>query len=127
MYYEILNKQFTKMLYNLTLILDKAEAHAQNKKFDVEVLWNSRLAPDQFNFIRQIQITCDMAKLGAARMSGKEAPKNDDTEKTLSDLKARIQNTIGYLETFKVDDFKNADSQIITNQRWEGKTMLGKD
>ena len=71
MYYEILNKQFTKMLYNLTLILDKAEAHAQNKKFDVEVLWNSRLAPDQFNFIRQIQITCDMAKLGAARMSGK--------------------------------------------------------
>ncbi len=127
MYYEIMIPQFTKMLHNLSLIMDKAQAHAEAKKFDVEVLLNSRLAPDQFNFIRQVQIACDTAKLGAARLTGKEAPVHEDTEKTLPELKARIEKVMGYLNTFSAKDFADSKERKITQPRWEGKYLTGEE
>lgn len=127
MMYDITVIQFTKMLKNLSAILDKGNQYAEAKKFDVEVLLNSRLAPDQFNFIRQIQIACDTAKLGASRLTGKEAPAHDDKEKTLSELKARIEDTIKYLATFKPEDFNGAVERKITTPRWEGKYLTGEE
>ncbi len=125
MLFEITVPQFIKMLHNLSLIMDKATVFSANKKFEMEVLLNSRLAPDQFNFIRQVQIACDTAKLGAARLAGKEAPKNEDTEKTLPELKARIESTIGYLNSLKPEDFSGAEARHITQPRWEGKYLTG--
>jgi len=40
-----------------------------------------RLAPDQFPFVKQVQIACDTAKLAASRLSGKEAPTSPDNKK----------------------------------------------
>ncbi|MFT5419210.1 MAG: hypothetical protein ACI915_005571, partial [Gammaproteobacteria bacterium] len=79
MIYPIVISQFSKMLGNLATMLDKAAAHAQTKKFDMEVLLQARLSPDQFNLIRQIQVACDTAKLAAARLADKEedAPKHE--------------------------------------------------
>lgn len=121
---EILD-QFSKMLTNLDRILDKGQQLADAKKFDMDILLTARLAPDQFNLIRQIQITCDTAKLCAARLAGKEAPVHADTEKTLSELKTRIQAVAEYLSTFKDEDFVQALDRKITQPRWEGKHMLG--
>jgi len=70
---------FEHMLGNLSHFLDKAQAHAEAKKFDPAVLLQSRLAPDMLPLARQIQIACDGAKNGVARLSGVEAPKFDDT------------------------------------------------
>ena len=95
MIYDLTVTQFMKALKNLDLILDKANEFAATKKIDMEVLLQSRLAPDQFNLTRQIQIACDTAKLGASRLTGKAAPVQEDNEKTLSELKARIQSVIG--------------------------------
>lgn len=125
MLYELTVPQSMKMLKNLSAILDKAAAFAEAKKIDSEVLLNSRLAPDQFNFIRQIQITCDTAKLGASRLTGKEAPSHPDDEKTLDQLKSRISSTMGYLETFKEKDFANAATIKVSQPRWEGKYLSG--
>ena len=72
MIHKIVVSQFTKMLGNLSAILDKAAAFAEPKKIDMDVLLNARLAPDQFNLLRQIQIACDTAKLGAARAGGSD-------------------------------------------------------
>ncbi len=66
---------FARMLGNLLAWLDKAEAHATAKKFDTGVLLATRLAPDMLPFTRQIQIACDGAKFGVARLAGVEAPK----------------------------------------------------
>ena len=85
---------FIQMLNNLFAILDKAEAHAKNRKIDPEVLLNYRLAPDMLPFVRQIQIAADLAKGAAARLAGVEVPKHDDTEKTFADLKARLAKTV---------------------------------
>ncbi len=125
MHYDLLVTQNSKMLHNLSQILVKAEAFAGSKKVEMEVLLNSRLAPDMLPLGRQIQIACDTAKLGAARVSGKEAPKHEDTEKSLTEFKARIESVIGYLNSFKKDDFKNAMEIKVTQPRWEGKWMTG--
>ena len=125
MLYEVTIPQFAKMLLNLNMILDKAAKHAETKKFEVEILLNSRLAPDQFNLIRQVQIACDTAKLAASRLTGKDAPVHEDNEKTLSDLRARIQQTVSYLNNFTAKDFEGADEKRITQPRWEGKYLLG--
>lgn len=70
MLYQLTVVQFSKALNSLNAIFDKGAAHAEAKKFDVSVLLNSRLAPNQFTLIRQVQIACDTAKLGVARLIG---------------------------------------------------------
>lgn len=127
MIFELTVPQFIKTLKNLNGFLDKAAGFADSKKFEMDVLLNSRLAPDQFPLTRQIQIVCDTAKLGASRLTGKAAPVNEDNEKTLAEVKARIQGTIAYLESMKPEDFKNAATATITTPRWEGKTLTGND
>jgi len=129
MLYDITVPQFKKMLGNLSGFLDKAAQHADAKKFTVEVLLESRLAPDQFNFIRQVQIACDSAKLGAARLAGKEkeAPSHPDTEKTLPELKARIASVVSYLNTFSEKDFAGAEERKISQPRWEGQWLNGEE
>ena len=118
--------QFAKMLHNLSNLLDKAATHAEAKKFDVDVLLNSRLSPDMFPLTRQVQIACDTAKLATARLTGKEAPKNEDTEKTIPELKARIESTLGYLTSLKETDFSGWETRKISHPRWEG-SLTGKE
>lgn len=125
MLYAITVAQYQKMLGSLNAILDKAAGYAEAKKFNVEVLLNSRLAPDQFNLIRQVQIACDTAKFGAARITGKEAPSHADNETTLDELKARISATQAYLATFTEQDFIGAAERHVTHPRWEGKYLTG--
>ena len=72
MYYATFG-QMKKMLGQLDKWLDAATAFAQTKSFDPNAFLEFRLAPDQFAFARQVQITCDTAKLGASRLSGKDA------------------------------------------------------
>ena len=125
MLYDITVPQFIKMLKNLNRILDIAAQFAESKKIDTEVLLNSRLAPDQFNLIRQVQIACDTAKLGVSRLTAKEAPVHEDKEKTLPEVKARIDDVIKYLTTFKPEDFNGALERKISQPRWEGKYLTG--
>lgn len=119
--------QFSKTLHNLSKILDMGQEYADHKKFDVQVLLNARLAPDQFNLTRQVQIACDTAKLCAARLAGAEAPAHPDTETTLPELKARIESIIGYLDSFKEDQFSEAAQRKITTPRWDNKYLYGQD
>lgn len=127
MIHDIVVTQFSKILSNLSTTLDKAVEFSEAKKIDSAVLLNSRLAPDQFNLIRQVQIACDTAKLGAARLAGKEAPVNEDKEQTVADLKARIESTQTYLKTFKAEDFNGFEERKISQPRWEGKWVTGSE
>lgn len=119
--------QFTKMFHNLSLILDKAQKHADAKKIEPETLGTLRLTADMLPLARQVMIACDSAKIGAARLSGKEAPVNEDKEKTIPELKARLESTIGFLTTLKEADFKGWEERKISQPRWEGKWMTGKE
>ena len=105
---------FKAMLGNLSHILDKAQAHAQARKFDPSALTGFRLAPDMLPFTRQITIACDAAKIGMARISGLEAPKFEDTETTFEELKARIQKTLDWLATVPADKLDGTEDKDIT-------------
>ena len=127
MIYQVAVPQFTKMLGNLLAIIDAAAKHADEKKFEVGVLLQSRLAPDQFNLIRQVQIACDTAKNCAAKLAGKDAPSYEDTEQTLAEVKARIEKTMSYLRTFSAESFSGAPARRISQPRWQGKTLSGEE
>jgi uncharacterized protein len=126
MYFETF-RQFTKQLRQLDHCLDRAATYAKEKNFDPNVLAGQRLAPDQFPLTRQVQIACDTAKLGSSRLTGKEAPKHDDSETTLEQLRARVQSVIVYLEGHSAADFEGAATRVITQPRWENKMMHGAD
>lgn len=126
MYFEAFS-QFKKLLGQMDKWLEAAAAHAADKKFDPTVYLTLRLAPDQFPFVRQVQTACDTAKLGAARLTGKDAPKHADDEQTLEQLRARIQSTISFLSTLTAEDFAGAAERKVSQPRWEGKFMFGAD
>ncbi|UXI69776.1 DUF1993 domain-containing protein [Tahibacter amnicola] len=107
---------FALMLRNLSKFLDKAEAHATNKGFDVAVLVGARLAPDMLPLSRQIQIASDMAKGAAARLSGTEIPVFEDTESTLAELRERIEKTIRFVEGIDPAKFVGGEFRDITIQ-----------
>ena len=118
---------FTKFLGNLEKWLDKGAALAEAKKFDPQVLIDSRLAPDQWPLLRQIQGACDQAKYTCAKLAGKEAPSHPDTEVTLADCRARIRVCLDYLATFSRDDFAGAEERRCSHQWMKGKGMRGGD
>jgi uncharacterized protein len=111
--YEISIPVLTRGLTNLSAILDKAAAHATTKKFDSAVLASSRLFPDMYPLLRQVQIACDTAKGAAARLAEIEVPKHEDTEVTFAELKARIAKTVDFLKSISAAQVKDAESRSI--------------
>jgi hypothetical protein len=126
MYYETFG-QLNKMLGHLEQWMDAAAEYAKTKKFEPSTILGYRLAPDQFPFIRQVQVGCDTIKLGAARLTGKDAPSHADTEQTLDELHTRIRAVRAYLSGLSAADFAGAATRVVSQPRWEGKTMSGAD
>lgn len=116
-----------KLLQNLDGWLQKATAFAEAKKFDPNVLLQSRLAPDMLPLMFQIQAACDQAKYAAARTAGKEAPSHPDNEKTIDDARKRVAAVVEYLGTFSKADFDGVDGRKVSLPRWEGKSMTATD
>jgi hypothetical protein len=119
--------EMKKLLQALDSCLAKAVANAATRKFDPDVLLQSRLAPDMFPLMRQIQAACDQAKFAAARTAGKEPPSHPDEEQTIDDARKRIASVVAYLEGFRKADFEGSDARSISLPRWEGKSLSGSD
>ena len=98
----------------LSAVLDKTAAFAAAKKIEESVLLNYRLAPDMFALTRQVQIACDMAKNGAARLAGTEPPKFEDNETSIEQLKARVTKTLAFLKTVDASSIDGAADREIT-------------
>ena len=118
--------QFTKMLNTLSGLLDKAQKHAEANKFEPKVLLNSSLAPDMLPLTSQVQMVCDTARLATSVLTGKQAPVFEGTEKTIPELKALIEKTIGYVTSMKESDFSGWEERIVAPPGWAG-AFLGKD
>jgi hypothetical protein len=100
-------------LSNLSVIIDKAAAHAEAKKLDAAALTQARLFPDMFPLIRQVQIACDIAKGGAARLAGIDVPQHPDNETTLPELKQRIAKTSDFIQGIKAKQLEGAETRSI--------------
>jgi uncharacterized protein len=115
---------FVRMLGNLTQWLDKAEANAAARKFDPAVLLGARLAPDMLPLSKQIQIACDTAKFGVARLAGVEAPKFDDTETTLAELRERVRKTVDFVQSVAAAQVDGSEQREIIVPRRDGALRL---
>jgi uncharacterized protein len=88
---------FVQYLTNLSNLLDKAEAHAANRKIDPAALLGARLYPDMFPLTGQVQLACDFAKGAAARLAGIPVPSYEDSETSFAELRARIAKTLDFI------------------------------
>jgi uncharacterized protein len=117
---------FSRMLRNLTSHLEKAEAFAASRKYDPSMFLQHRLAPDMLPLVQQIQIACDTAKICCARVTSVEAPKFEDNEKTMAEIKARVAKTIDFLGSVPKEKFAGADTRPVTfNFRRQPTTAPG--
>jgi hypothetical protein len=117
---------FIRALNNLKAVLDKGAAYAAARKIDEAVLLNSRLYPDMFPLVRQVQIATDTARSGAARLAGAEFPAYADDETSFAALTQRIRNTLDYLDTLKPAQIDGSEDKTITWQtRSSTKNMQG--
>ena len=80
--YHLIVRQFVRCLKNLDAIMEQAREVRRRPQVRREQLPAQRLYPDMLPFLAQIRIACDTAKAPAADLSGKEAPKYEDNEKT---------------------------------------------
>jgi uncharacterized protein len=104
---------FDRFLSALATVLDKAEAHCEARKIKPEVILASRLFPDMFSFTRQVQLSCDFAARGTARLAGVDPKSFPDTETTFAELKDRISAARGYMGSFQKSDFDHAPERPI--------------
>ena len=112
----------------LSGVLDKAAAFIAAKKIEPAVLLGYRLAPDMFALARQVQVSCDQAKNGSARLAGSEPPKFEDNETTLDQLKERIAKTVVYLKTLDSKAMDASSDREITFPLGPSKgQMMGGD
>jgi uncharacterized protein len=127
MYYEAIS-QCAQMLRNLESWLDKAEAYAGAKSFDVGVLMIGRLAPDMKPFIYQVQSACDYVKAAAAWLSGQRPPKHGDDEQTIDDVRARIRKTVAFAESVCETQYAGAaDRKVSLSFAPPGRVVSGED
>ncbi|MEO7337185.1 MAG: DUF1993 domain-containing protein [Caldimonas sp.] len=115
---------FARMLDNAGHWLDKAQAHAEARKFDPSVYLTARLAADMLPFTNQIQIACDGAKFAVARLSGVDGPTFDDSEKTLSELRERLRATAAYVQSVPAAKIDGTEDKDITIPRRAGPMTL---
>ena len=106
--------RFVNILTNLSAILDKAQAHVEERKIDPVALTTYRLFPDMLPMTRQVQIACDTAKGAVARLAGVDIPKHADTEQTFAELKARIAKTIEFVQSIKPAQLDGTEDKDIT-------------
>jgi uncharacterized protein len=104
---------FDRFLSALSTILDKTEAHCEAKKIKPEVILAARLFPDMFAFTRQVQLACDFAARGTARLAGQDPKGFPDTETSFAELKDRIAAARGYMGSFQSADFDHADTRDV--------------
>lgn len=126
-YYDLTVPQITTILNQMSRWFDKAQAHADQKKFDVNGLLTARLAPDQFAFARQVQIVTDNAKGLISRLTGVQAPTFEDNEKTLAELRARVEKTLAFVKSIKPEQFQGAAERTVTLPFMPGKGLKGND
>src|SRR5476651_1344685 len=113
-FYDATVPAFLQILGSLSGLLTKAEAHCKAKNIQPEVLLGARLYPDMLPLSKQVQLACDFAAKGCARVTHSEVPSTPDTEKTFADLKQRLANTIDYVKGYKPEQFDGADTKDVT-------------
>ncbi|KZC38574.1 MULTISPECIES: DUF1993 domain-containing protein [Rhodanobacter] len=119
--YQVAVPVFVRALGNLAHVLRKGEQHAKAKNVSDEVLLQTRLIPDMLPLIKQIQIACDTAARGAARLAGVEPQSFEDNEATLEQAYDRIERSIAYIKSFAPEQIDGSETRTIHLKMRDGE------
>jgi hypothetical protein len=114
---------FLQILTALSGLLAKAEAHCAAKNIKPEVLLAARLYPDMLPFTKQVQMVCDFAAKGCARLTHSEVPSTPDTETSFAELRQRLANTIDYVKGYKPGQFDGVETREVKFPAGPDRTM----
>ncbi|MGH8145112.1 MAG: DUF1993 domain-containing protein [Rhodanobacteraceae bacterium] len=112
---------FVRALTNLSSVLQKGEAHAKDKGQNPDNLLQQRLIFDMLPLIKQIQIACDTATRGAARLAGVEPKSFPDNEKTLAEAHQRIDAAIAYAKSFAPEQIDGSEARKVMMKTRSGE------
>ena len=105
---------YQRQLGAISKVLEKGSAWAAAKKVDEAVLGATRLIPDMLPLTRQVQLACRFAEESPARLAGIEAPKApENAEKTLAELRGRIDAVLTHLKGFKPEQVDGSEGREI--------------
>lgn len=107
---------FKHILGTLTVVLEKAEAHAAARKIEPAALLQARLYPDMFTMRRQVLIATDFAKGTCARLAGVDVPKYEDSEQSFEELTARVARTAAFISTLTAAQIDGSEERDIVTQ-----------
>jgi hypothetical protein len=117
-----------RALGNLAGVLRKGEAHAKAHDLNPDLLLQQRLIFDMLPLVRQVQIACDMAARGVARLAGVQPQSFEDNETTLEQVQARIQRTIDYVDSFQAGQIDGSEGRDIEIKMRNGeRRFTGQD
>ncbi|HKA45300.1 MAG TPA: DUF1993 domain-containing protein [Burkholderiales bacterium] len=105
---------FVKHLNGLAGCMKKAQTLYAEKKYDEATLLNYRFYPDMFSFARQVQQATDHARNCTALLAGVDAPKYDNSEKSLADLIGRVEKSVAWLKTIKPEQVDGTEEKSVT-------------
>jgi hypothetical protein len=105
---------FLQLLPALSGCLDKAQAFAEARKYDPNLLLQLRLAPDMFPFARQVQQATQHA-CTPGRIAGIELPKFADCN-TIGELKQRVATTVDFLKGIQPAQIDGKENDDVTVQ-----------
>jgi hypothetical protein len=106
---------FIQHLNALSGVLDKAAAHAEQKKVDPSVLLGMRLYPDMYSMGRQVQEACRHPSRVCGMLAEVEGPAVPKKESTIPELKALIAQVADFLKGLKpaqIDGTENKEIKI---------------
>lgn len=99
--YEFVAPLFLSGLETFDHILGKAEVYAKDKGLDVDAtFFEARLVEDQLPLKFQVQNTTSLVQINLGRLIGEDITPFEKDEKTVADLRKRVQKTIEFVKTF---------------------------
>jgi hypothetical protein len=111
--YEASVPVFARMLRQLLVILAKGEGHASRSGTDPSKLLASRLHAGMYPLLKQVQVAADAALRAGAALAQREPPRLEDTEQSFSELAARVNATVAWLESLDPALFEGAEDRIV--------------
>jgi len=102
-----------QLLGGLKNVLQKAEAHTTEQKWDPAVVLNLRLYPDMFTLERQVRQVCSHA-LGALRVAGTDLPSLPDQDNSFAEVQSRIDKTVAALQAVRANQLDGKEDSQVT-------------
>ena len=122
--YEFSVSIFRHSLRNLSTLLHKGAAYAEERRMPPMVLLEMRLAPEMFPLGEQVRAVSYHALAAAANLIGDTPPEFERGYRSLPELLAEVDMTLARLGALKVSQFEGAATRVITLELRRGRVRL---